>query len=460
MSLPNIIQSELETNGIQFEIFESASPVSFYHDAIDLEIPLEKLARALIIKSNGQERMLVLRAADMLDFSSLSDMYGNSIDIQHQYQTQLPECEAESRIPLPSIQQIDVVTDEAILQSDVVYFDAGIRGCYLQVKGEDFSKLQEKSTTGRFSYPIEKLKSIEQLGQEDSNTLHTFTPKRIQQRVEETLDLPAMPDIAEEVMRIRVDPKAGAAELARIIVQDPSLSAQVISWASSPYYGYQGKIDSIQTAISRVLGFDLVLNLALGISVGKSLNIVKDGPLGLHAYWRQSVYTATLSEKLCSFIQGKTRPQRGLVYLSGLLHNFGQLLLGHLFPAQFYLINRYSEMNPHIPIMDIERHLLGTTHVEVGAWLMKSWNMPEELIAAVKWHHREEIDDENAIYSNIVLIANRLLRRLGIGDATQHILPNDTMRQLGLDESDANKALDLIIENEMKLDAIAKQMVA
>lgn len=460
MPLPKIVQSELESKGIQFKVIDTKTPFSFYQDATNLQIPLDNLARGIMVKSNDQIRMLVLRAADMLDFSSLTSTYGNTIDIVHNFKNQNPECDENSRIPVPGIQGMEMVIDQALLGSDSVYIDAGLKGSYVQISGEDFRELHSASTLGNFSFSVDKLKHVDPFDESEANTLHSFTPKRMQQRVEETLDLPAMPAIAEEVMRIRVDPRAGASDLAKIVSKDPSLSAQVVSWASSPYYGYQGKINSIDTAISRVLGFDLVLNLALGISVGKSLKVALDGPLGLHAYWRQSVYTATLCEKLCGFIRSKDRPQRGLVYLSGLLHNFGQLLLGHLFPAQFYLINRYTEMNPHIPVSAIEHHLLDTSHLEVGAWLMESWNMPEELISAVKWHHKEVTEGEYAVYSNIVLIANRLLKRLDIGDSTEHILPGKIMDMLGLNEQDAHNALNLIVEDGVELDTIAKQMVA
>lgn len=460
MSLPEIIKSELNKNNISYELLASKAPTTFYADAKNLGIPLDKLVRALVIEAHGKQRMLILRAADLLDFSSLNTDYGNSINIAVNYQTRITGCDAESRVPLPDLQGIEIVADQAVLDSDVIYFDSGVNGCFVRVDGQDFRRMHESSTLGHFSCPAEKLYNLNHEDEEDESVLNSFTPMRIQKRVEEIFDLPAMPTIAQEVMRLRVDDTAGAAELAKVVSQDPSLSAQVISWASSPYYGYQGKIDSIETAISRVLGFDLVLNLALGISVGKSLNVTVDGPLGLHAYWKQSVYAATLSEKLCSFISVKTRPQRGLVYLSGLLHNFGQLLLGHLFPPQFYLINRYVVMNPHIPVADIERYLLGISHVEIGAWLMESWNMPEELTDAVRWHHQEEHWSENAIYSNIVLISNRLLKRLNIGDSTQVVLPERVMQMIGLTEADAERALEMLVEDEMDLNAIAHQMVA
>jgi HD-like signal output (HDOD) protein/prolyl-tRNA editing enzyme YbaK/EbsC (Cys-tRNA(Pro) deacylase) len=460
MALPEITLNTLSAGEVSYEVISSDSNDTFLTAARECRIPMEQLARTLTISAQGRVMLLVLRAADLLDFSMLTSMFGDQIELKSYSQTQPKGCEPDTRPPISAMSTIDVVLDEALSKEPYIYFDSGARWDFVKVTGRDFCKLNQTAVIGRFSCPPEKLYNIDHPEDGKESKLLSFTPKRIHQRVEETLDLPAMPTIAQEVMRLRVDPKAGAAELAAVVEQDPSLSAQVISWASSPYYGYQGKIDSIHTAISRVLGFDLVLNLALGISVGKAFNVSNDGPLGLKSYWKQSVYCATLSEKLCSFVRNKTRPARGLVYLSGLLHNFGQLLLGHLFPPQFYLINRYVSMNPHIPLVDIERYLLGTSHVEIGEWLMKSWNMPEELVTAVRWHHHEDVWRDHAVYSNLVLISNRLLKRIDIGDATQIVLPEAILDTLGIEEEDAFRALDLIVADERELDSIAHQMVA
>lgn len=428
--------------------------------AHDCKIPMDKLARSLLVNAQGKQRLLVLRASDLLDFSLLTSSLGDKVDVLSADDHPLKGCEIGTRPPISMMNSTEIIIDEALAKADKVYFDSGAKWHFIEVSGRDFCKLNTKAVVGRFSCPPERLYNIDHPQDGEENNLLSFTPKRIHQRVDETMDLPAMPTIAQEVMRLRIDPNAGAAELAAVVGQDPSLAAQVVSWASSPYYGYQGKIDSIQTAISRVLGFDLVLNLALGISVGKTLNVSDEGPLGLRAFWRQSVYCATLCEKLCSFIRDKTRPSRGLVYLSGLLHNFGQLILGHLFPPQFYLINRYVSMNPHIPLIDIERYLLGTSHVEIGEWLMKSWNMPPELITAVRWHHHEDTWREHAVYANLVLVSNRLLKRIEIGDASQIVIPETILDTLGIDEEDAFRALDLIVADERELNSIAQQLVA
>src|SRR5690606_8304437 len=112
--------------------------------------------------------------------------------------------------------------------------------------------------------------------------------------------------------KLRVDPTAEAKDLARLVAKDPSLSAQLISWACSPYYGYPGKITSIDDAIIKVLGYDLVMNIALGIAIGQVMRVPNEGPIGLYNYWKHAIYTATLVERLVGLVPRENRPFRGL----------------------------------------------------------------------------------------------------------------------------------------------------
>ena len=99
----------------------------------------------------------------------------------------------------------------------------------------------------------------------------------------------------------------------------PALAAQVVSWAASPYYAAPGKIRSVEDAIVRVLGFDLVINLALGLALGKSLSLPKDHPQQATPYWQQSIYTAAVIEGLIRAMPRAERPEAGLTYLGGWL---------------------------------------------------------------------------------------------------------------------------------------------
>lgn len=106
----------------------------------------------------------------------------------------------------------------------------------------------------------------------------------IKSRIEALEQLPAMPGVARQIIQLRATPNAGVDALSKIVENDPSLAAQVLRYARSPLYAYRGKIDSVHTAIARVLGYDMVLNLALGIATAKPFKVPRKGPLGLDAF--------------------------------------------------------------------------------------------------------------------------------------------------------------------------------
>jgi len=207
-----------------------------------------------------------------------------------------------------------------------------------------------------------------------------------------------------------------------------------------------------------VLGFDLVMNLALGIAVGRAMSVPLDGPLGLRSYWRHSIYCATMVEALVTQMPPVRRPIRGLAYLAGLLHNFGHLLLGQVFPPQFFLLNKFILLNPHIHLTQIEQYVLGVGHEQIGAWLMQAWHMPEEVITAVRWHHQEEYALPHAVYSNLVFVAVRMLWSLGIGDAGTAEIPPAVLESLALKNAQIEAAMLAITQKQEELDLMAREV--
>ena len=283
---------------------------------------------------------------------------------------------------------------------------------------------------------------------------------RIRQRIEAISELPAMPEMARRLLVLRSNPYSDVDDLAKVVEMDPSLSAQVIRYARSPFFSYRGKVVSVQSAISRVLGYEPVMNIALGIACASPFRIPMEGPLGLRTYWRDSIYCAALCQSLINALPYAQRPKPGLAYLSGLLHNFGVVLLGHLFPEEFERLNRRLEEEPETPLAEHERRLLDAGHVELGEWLMGAWRMPGEVVVAISHHHDPDYDGVHAVYPNLVLAANRLLRghRVGEGDSVE--LPAPLLERLSLHEEHARVVLESVMEGRGNLDDMAEQMVS
>ncbi|OUR70660.1 histidine kinase [Marinomonas sp. 42_23_T18] len=255
--------------------------------------------------------------------------------------------------------------------------------------------------------------------------LGRFQSIRLRQRLEETLELPPLPASSQRIIRLCANEKAGTDELCNVISLDPSLAAQVVSWASSPYYGAPGEIESVEDAIIRVLGFDMVMNLALGLSMGKALAVPENGPRHYDSYWFEAVSFASLMEAMVKKMPAKKRPRLGHAYLAGLLHNFGLLAIGAVLPPHFSILSRHLEVNAHLPTNLVEMHLLKLSREQIGAWLLRHWALPDGICNGIRYSKNLDYDGENAIIARMLSVCHNLLNKDDIPQASQDMIGLD-----------------------------------
>ena len=167
-----------------------------------------------------------------------------------------------------------------------------------------------------------------------------------------------------------------------------------------------------------------------------------------------------MAEALVKAVSADRRPSLGLAYLGGLLHNYGYLVLAHVFPPHYQLANRYIEANPHVNHSYIERHLIGVCREQIGALLMESWGMPEEVVTATRWNHISEFDGENSEYPNILYVAVNLLKAQGLYQGDPEPIPAELYEKLGLAPEDAEAASQRILENKDDLLSMARSLSA
>lgn len=278
----------------------------------------------------------------------------------------------------------------------------------------------------------------------------------LRSRIEHVDSLPPLPEIAERLLALQQRSAAGARDLAAIIELDPSLAGQVLRYAASPVLGCREKILSINEAVTR-LGFDNVLHMALGFAAGQGFKIPPNGPLGLRTFWRHAVYTAALMQHLAGHLRtGHVEP--GLAYLGGLLHNIGFLLLGHLFPTEFNLLNQVIEKHAEQRVIDLEAKHLGMNHSQTGVWLMRKWRMPAEIVTTVYEHHNPDYRGEHHEYANLALIADTLVKTKGLGDANSTGLPERLLQNLGFTEESVMSLSETVMENAADLELLADNL--
>ncbi len=452
MTIPNKVRTFLAERRGDFKARKAENTVTL-DEAIDATgLKRGEVARATVLKSGKAYLMVVVPADREPDLEKIGKLFKRSFEPcgREELARLFPDCDIDFLPPFGSAFDLKTIQDRTLAEQEAIYFATGGAGLLVRATRDDYARLQAEAWT---QHTIAQ-RPVATGGEPD------LQRDTIRNQVEAVESLPPMPGIAAEIIRLRNNPYSHASELAAVIDQDPSLAAQLIRYATSPLYGYQGKVDSVQQAIVRVLGMDFVYDLAFGLALGRNFRNPKGGPIGLDAFWDHAVQCAALSQALCGAIDFARRPVPGTAYLAGLLHNFGFLLLGHLFPEQFAHLNQAIAEQPDRSVLEIERETIGVTHTELGLWLMDSWDMPREVVEAVREHHNPHHHSDFSDYANLVYVANALLKRYGIGDAESTEIPAPMLTRMGLDMVRVEMVLATVMEDREGLEFIACKMAA
>ena len=437
-------------------------------NANNLSNPTTTVLRHSFLSSKNAVTLVILPFKELIDFKKMDSLIGSPAsiipykDCSHYYINN----DKAHQLPLKPKNTDKIFIAESVHSYEFVIFESAKAGTLIQTTAEQLATLIQHSQFYSFS---EKAPAIELKTPYTSNQKQ-FTPdKEKRQQLERLYKLPAMPQMANELIIIKNDDKAHVCDLARIIQQDPSLSAQIIRHAKSAFFNYQGDINSVNEAISRVLGFNSAINICLGLSLSKKLKNPPDGPLGLNEFWKHAIYSATLAQSLSKHLPKATRPRPDLAYLCGLLHNIGFLLLGHLFQPEFFLLNRLYAANLTSSITCIEKHALGMGagqsainmgHSELGAWLLEKWGLPEETITTARQHHSFNYSGQHSHYSSLIGLVNNALGLHDLGDHREETLNEDLCIKLNIKPSVVLNELDTLMEETNEIEMTIKQFVA
>lgn len=196
--------------------------------------------------------------------------------------------------------------------------------------------------------------------------------------------LPSLPSLFSEVMEEIASPEGSLARVGEIISKDVGMSAKILQLVNSSFFGQPTRVTSAVRAVS-LLGLETVKALVLSAKIFSQCT--RPGPPGYNiaALWNHSLRTGVFAKNIARAENGG-RSQIDEAFMAGLLHDVGKLILLDRLPEACGEI-ALAASRSGCRLWEAEREVLGTTHAQVGAYLLGIWGISEPIVEAIAFHH-------------------------------------------------------------------------
>ncbi len=229
-----------------------------------------------------------------------------------------------------------------------------------------------------------------------------------EQLIHDYKELVSLPEITLRINEMVNDPDCDIDDIGKLISQDPALAVRLLGIANSPFYGFSTEISTVSRAVA-VLGINKIRDIVLSASATKAFDGIPVDIIAVDDFWQHSLYCGVLGQTLAK----ETSLDADAVFIAGLLHDIGQLILFNRYPQEMHeIILSTIEGETPMTMVEAEFKRLQTDHTRVGAELARSWRLPAHIEAVIAWHHAPEKAREHQQEVALIYIANNVAQML------------------------------------------------
>jgi putative nucleotidyltransferase with HDIG domain len=244
--------------------------------------------------------------------------------------------------------------------------------------------------------------------------------------------LPSAPALLIQLLALFRAPDPDLDRVVELVGCDPSLTAQILRASNSARFAGEQPVVDMFEAVTR-MGMSQVYYLVVSLLAARVKSMPEAGKgVDQEELWRHSVAVSVSA----SIIAEETGQAAAVAFTAGLLHDIGKLVLASKEGGAYAgLLQKAKE--ERTPLSALERAALGIDHAELGGELMRRWNLPPDVVAAVRNHHSLEV----------VPPYQRLTATVQIGDILGHLLFGEDVAGEGLQDSPSFGLLGLTYED-------------
>lgn len=245
-----------------------------------------------------------------------------------------------------------------------------------------------------------------------------------------------LPEAVVKIKQLIDDDSASMFEIADLINYDPAIMSQVLRVSNSVLYKFPNKITTVSKAI-QVIGTSAVYDLVLAYGVSNAFRDIETDVIDLNKFWENGVSCGLIAKYIAEELS-VDEPER--LFVCGLLHNLGELVVVTLNPA---VAKKCAGISNTATPLQLQLQYLGFSYAEVGARLLQLWGIPADISEPIDRQHvalSEAKNQDDRVQQLCTILALNKVYKEHYG--TYENITADMYESLGLDLSSLVEAVD------------------
>lgn len=224
------------------------------------------------------------------------------------------------------------------------------------------------------------IQKIHSIVEETCRLRDTLSDPKLVKLVTGIKSLPSVPTLYVRLLKEFESEQPTLTKVGEIISMDVAMTAKILQLVNSAFFSIPYTVINLNQALS-ILGLNTIKALVLSVGVFSEYQTRSYNAFSIDELWQHSIFVGNLSRAIAASA-GLSRMEQDEAQMAGILHDVGKLIQSDV-PGFFRLLT----MNTKIPRLQMEYHYLGTSHAEIGAYMLSLWGLPSGVIKAVAFHH-------------------------------------------------------------------------
>lgn len=280
---------------------------------------------------------------------------------------------------------------------------------------------------------------------EISKSLPPEDAARIKRLLAYGMKIPSQPRVLEELRKLISRKEMDVRVLARVINQDPGLTALLFKAVGNSAYRKHQPFASVEEILHAV-GVEQTFNLVQAVALSNSGNIEKNR-MAYEVFWARSHAIGQLAMLIADERIAVCNIFPDQAYLAGIFHDCGVPLLMQRFP-NYCAEMKLGASGAWIDLAEEDRKF-NADHCVVGYLVARHWHLPEFICDAIRYHHsigELGMHDARSMVAIVQLAIDIYYRDQRMASPEWDHLKGDVLPELGLSEDALPEFVDIILE--------------